>query len=104
MKKQACRHFLQNPKINNLVQRVPWLHCWLRFWNCQCCGSGQCCGVGLIPDPGTSACHGSAKTNKKECKPVHFNLMTDFSIYTVNVQTNANSSQERIICSITHIF
>ena len=35
---------------------------------CHCCGSGYCYGSGLIPSPGTSACHGTARTNthKKE--------------------------------------
>ena len=30
----------------------------LRTQGCHCCGSGDCCGAGLIPDPGTSKCHG----------------------------------------------
>lgn len=38
---------------------VPW---WPRglgcFCHCHCCGSGQCCGLGSIPDPVTSACCG----------------------------------------------
>ena len=31
-------------------------------------GSGYCCGMGLIPGPGTSTCHGQGKKKKKEKK------------------------------------
>ena len=30
----------------------------LRIWYCHCSSLGGCCGPGLIPDPGTSTCHG----------------------------------------------
>ena len=47
---------------------VPW---WLSRLGIQCChyyGLGHCCGAGLIPDPGTSACCGHSKkqTNKQK--------------------------------------
>jgi len=37
---------------------IPW-------WNHHCCGSSHCYGMSLIPDPGTSVCHGHGKTNKQ---------------------------------------
>uniref|UniRef100_A0A8D1NRS6 Epidermal growth factor receptor pathway substrate 15 n=1 Tax=Sus scrofa TaxID=9823 RepID=A0A8D1NRS6_PIG len=42
---------------------VPWWLSRLRIWHCHCGGSSHCCGVGLIPGPGTSAClgHGQKK-------------------------------------------
>ena len=30
--------------------------CRLRIWHCHCSGLGHCCGMGLIPGWGTSAC------------------------------------------------
>ena len=35
---------------------IPWWLSRLRTQCCYCCGSGCCCGVGLIPGPGTSLC------------------------------------------------
>ena len=35
---------------------ISWWPRGLRIQCCHRCGSGHCCGMGLIPDPGTSAC------------------------------------------------
>ena len=43
--------------IQNIGIGVPWWLSRLRIWHCHCCGSGCCCGVGLIPDLGTFSCH-----------------------------------------------
>ena len=32
--------------------------------NCHCCGSDRCYGVGSIPEPGTSTCHGRGQKNR----------------------------------------
>lgn len=32
---------------------------------CHCCGSGHWCGVGSVPGPGSSACHGHGQTGKR---------------------------------------
>ena len=38
----------------------------LRIWHCHCSGLGNCCGVGLIPVPGTSIyCRCGLKKKKK---------------------------------------
>ena len=39
---------------------VPWWLSGLRIWH------GHCCGVCLIPGPGTSACRGSGQKNKRD--------------------------------------
>ena len=43
------------------IQGVLWWHGRLRTCHCLCCGSSHCCGEGLIPGPGASACHGHGK-------------------------------------------
>ena len=40
----------------------------LRIWYYHCCSSGHCCGLGSIPDPGTSSAMGVAKKTKKKKK------------------------------------
>ena len=36
----------------------------LKIWHCHCSSLGPCCGVALIPGPGTSICHRSGKKEK----------------------------------------
>ena len=43
---------------------VPWWPSRLRVWHRHCCSLGCCCGVGLIPDPGTFMCYGHSQKNK----------------------------------------
>ena len=38
----------------------------LRIHHCHCSGSGRCCGVGLIPGPGTATHHGQPPPQKKK--------------------------------------
>ena len=40
----------------------------IKNWCCHCCGSGYCCGIVLIPGPGTSTClrGGQKKENKRK--------------------------------------
>ena len=46
---------------------VPWWLSRLRIQHCHYCGSGYCCGGGLIPGLGTSACcrHDQKEKNLK---------------------------------------
>ena len=43
-------------------------HSWLRILCCHCRGSGCCCGVGSVPDPGPYTCHGHRPKKKKQKK------------------------------------
>ena len=40
---------------------VPWWLSRLRTWRCHCCGSGYCCGTGLIPNQELPPAGGMAK-------------------------------------------
>ena len=44
--------------LQKLKLGVPLWHSGLRTWHCHCNSLGHCCGVGLIPGPGISLCHG----------------------------------------------
>ena len=54
--------------IVHLRMGVPLWYSGLRIRCCHCSGSGCCWGWGLIPGPGTSTCHGCAKTNNNNKK------------------------------------
>ena len=43
---------------------VPLWHSGLRIQDYHYSSSGHCCGVGLIPGPGTSTCHGNSQKTK----------------------------------------
>ena len=65
-------------RVHEDVGSVPGLTQWVRIWHCyklqcrsqmwccHCCGSGCCCGTGLIPDMGTFTCHDCSQ--KKSCE------------------------------------
>ena len=38
----------------------------------HCSGSGCCCGVGSIPDPGISICCGCGKKKKKKATRIYY--------------------------------
>ena len=46
---------------NKIKQRIPWWLSGFRIGCCHRCGSGHCCGMGLIPGPGNAACCGSGQ-------------------------------------------
>ena len=48
------------------IKEVLLWHSGLRIWHCHYSGSGCCCGVGLIPGLGTSACRGSGQKKKRK--------------------------------------
>ena len=58
----------------------------LRIWYCCCCGSGQRCGVGLSPGPGTFVWGGCGKKKKKKrvwfCKIGWWRWKLFFLLYT----------------------
>ena len=65
-------HILTNFTTNSLfwttnikIFLVLLWHSGLRIWHCQGNGLGYCCGVGLIPGPGTSTCHGCSQNKIK---------------------------------------
>ena len=63
MHKEWCFYYFFNQRK---VSGVPLGHSRLRIWCCHCRGSGCCCGMGSIPGPGTSTCHGQGqKKNRK---------------------------------------
>ena len=47
---------------------VPLWHRGLKLQCCHCSSLGCCCGVGLIPGPGTSICGGCGQKKKKKKK------------------------------------
>ena len=50
------------------TEGVPWWLSGLKMQHCHCCGSGQFCGAGSIPGPGTSACCRCGQKKKKKKK------------------------------------
>ena len=52
-------------KLND-IKEVPWWLSRLRIWHCLCSGSVCCCGMGLIPCPGTSIHRCSQKKENVE--------------------------------------
>lgn len=72
---------------------------------CHCCGSDHCCVLGLIPAPGTSACHGCNQIKKK--KNVNIRKCTSFqgtiwwvlpNVYS-HVANTAPSLPEKVPCT-----
>ena len=53
-----------------LLRGIPLSCGGLRIWHCHCSSLGHCCGVGSIPGPGTSTCHGCSpqKITRKICR------------------------------------
>ena len=72
---------------------------WLRIWHCHCCGLGDCCGRGLIPGLGTSACHEWLPPTKKMIREswvihyLHIHIHIGSS-YCGATETNPTSSHE----------
>ena len=59
--------FVEKKKKKNLLWRWNSLAAQGRIWCYHCSGLGSCCGAGLIPGLGTSACHEwSLKKEKKK--------------------------------------
>ena len=48
-----------------VAKGAPWWLSGLRTQHCHCCGSGYCCGVGLIPGLATSTCYGCGQERVK---------------------------------------
>ena len=79
--KQKLKKFITTKPTSQRVLKIPlsgigynksknlgillW-HSGLRIWYCQCSGQDCCCGVGLIPDTGTSKCHGCIPKKKNK--------------------------------------
>ena len=69
----AARAALKRPKEKKKVTRIrrPWSSLvaqWVGDLALHCCGSGCCCGTGLIPGLGTSTYHSAAKKKRKKKK------------------------------------
>ena len=69
--KDNCSHHLTSSHswLFSLIHRypytgVPWWHQGLRIQHFHCSSSGHCCGVELIPGPGTSTCRGCGQKIK----------------------------------------
>ena len=66
---------------SKFVLGIPWWLSGFRIWLCHCCGSDHCCGVCLIPGPGTSACCGSSSPQKNGLSFLAFGCL--FSFYWI---------------------
>ena len=60
----TCRDYQESSKH----ERVSLWLSRLRTQHCHCSGLSHCYGAGLIPDPGTSACHAHNEKKKKKKK------------------------------------
>jgi len=55
-------------KKKKVIIGGPWWLSRLRIQHCHCHGSGYFCGLGSVPGPETSICHGHSKKKKKKKK------------------------------------
>ena len=66
LKNEESKNINSNLAYKKSLLGVPWWHSRLRIQCCHCCGSDHCCGLGLIPGPRTSICHGSSQKKWKK--------------------------------------
>ena len=74
---QVYNKFLKTEKTGVLLQLSG-----LRILHCHCSSLDCCCGLGLIPGPGTSTCHGCSQKGKKKFKTEKMGLPNQICIYT----------------------
>lgn len=87
------------------VLRVSWWLSGLRIRHCHCSGSGCCCGVDLIPGPGTFICCGRGQTpNKTNQQKRLVRLCKRLCIPNIN-QPHSNGNKAHLFPTATaHIY
>ena len=100
-RKEFVSHLARRMHSVNISQKksiygVPWWLSGLKIQCCPCSGLGHCCGVGLIPGPGTSiCCRRGQKIKKKKKKQEH--LLSSVAEQHCHPLTRSNGGRLRTL-------